>query len=405
VSSQTAMRETAGELAVANACPNCGTGQTSMFYQVRGVPVHDVLLMPSREAALTMQRGDIQLELCSSCGFVTNGAFDPKLLFYSEDCEETQGFSAIFREFQRQTIEWLIETYGIRGKRVVEVGCGKGEFLALLCSMGDNTGIGFDPAFVPARNPAAEPSRITFVPEFYSPLNAPAADVVCCVMTLEHIPQTLELVKTIRKSLDNRSDGLAFIQVPNFDYVLRDQAFWDIYYEHCSYFTKTSLRHLVELCGFDVISIEEVYSGQYLQVVAKPSEISSANAELPAAQRAEFRQKVDTFVSRVNSKISGWSDMLDDFYSLHKRMVLWGSGSKAVAFLSAMRDPASIEVVVDINPYRQNHHIPGSGHKIVAPDYLRENRPDLVIVMNPVYCGEIQNQLSEMGCRAGILSL
>src|SRR5450755_4403329 len=149
-------------------CPNCLDGSLRVFHDVRGVPVHSVLLMASRDIAMNYPKGDIKLGYCGNCGFVSNTAFNPAVHEYSTQYEETQGFSATFRAFHSRLAASLIEKYGLRGKTVVEIGCGKGEFLTLLCEMGENRGVGFDPAFVKERNPAPSDLRIEFVQDFYS---------------------------------------------------------------------------------------------------------------------------------------------------------------------------------------------------------------------------------------------
>jgi SAM-dependent methyltransferase len=169
-------------------CPACGGVRLTPFYEMSGAPAHSVLLMPTREAALAYPRGDIHLALCEDCGFITNTAFDPSLHEYSERYEETQGFSPTFGAFHRALAQRLIDRYDLRHKTILEIGCGKGEFLTMLCQMGDNRGVGFDPAYIPERNAAAD-DRITFIRDFYSEQYADyQADFVVCKMTLEHIP-------------------------------------------------------------------------------------------------------------------------------------------------------------------------------------------------------------------------
>ena len=106
-----------------------------VFYEVKDIPVHSVLLMPTREKALTYPRGNIELGLCSQCGFISNLAFDPSLHEYSSKYEETQGFSATFNAFHKSLASSLIEQFNLRNKIVIEIGCGKGEFLTMLCEM------------------------------------------------------------------------------------------------------------------------------------------------------------------------------------------------------------------------------------------------------------------------------
>ena len=131
------------------ACPACGRPSMRRFYDVRNVPVHSVLLMDTPEEAIGYPRGDIALGFCEGCGFIANLAFDPGMHEYSAKYEETQGFSSTFSAFHRGLASRLIEKHGLHGKDIIEIGCGKGEFLTMLCEMGNNRGVGFDPAYIP----------------------------------------------------------------------------------------------------------------------------------------------------------------------------------------------------------------------------------------------------------------
>jgi hypothetical protein len=77
--------------------------------------------------------------------------------------------------------------------------------------------------------------------------------------------------------------------------------------------------------------------------------------------------------------------------------VLWGAGSKGVAFLTTLDIRHEIEYAVDINPHKHGTFMAGTGQQIVAPEFLKGYRPDIVIVMNPIYCNEIQRELDRMG--------
>ena len=84
--------------------------------------------------------------------------------------------------------------------------------------------------------------------------------------------------------------------------------------------------------------------------------------------------------------------------------MLWGSGSKAVAFLSALGEAGNaIECLVDINPHRWARFVPGTGKEIVQPEFLSHCRPDLVVAMNPIYRQEIAADLKRVGCESSRL--
>jgi hypothetical protein len=76
--------------------------------------------------------------------------------------------------------------------------------------------------------------------------------------------------------------------------------------------------------------------------------------------------------------------------------VVWGGGSKGVTFLNMLKAQHQIEYVVDLNPRKQGKYVAGTGQKIVPPEFLWEYRPDIVIVMNPIYENEIRQMLNEL---------
>lgn len=387
-------------------CPNCLVGLLSTFHAVQNVPVHSVLLMPSQQVAMNYPKGDITLGYCANCGFVSNTAFNTAVHEYSTQYEETQGFSATFRKFHERLAASLIEKYDLHRKKIVEIGCGKGEFLTLLCQMGKNRGLGFDPAFVKERNPAPKDLGVEFIQDFYSEKYSDIqADFFCCKMTLEHIHETARFVRTIRQTIGANSQAVVFFQVPDLVRVLKDLAFWDIYYEHCSYFCAGSLSRVFREAGFKILQTWTDYDDQYLMIAAEPATEIAAASLLELESPALVRSLIDGFVLQQNKLVNDWKQRIAELGTAGKRTVVWGSGSKGVAFLTMLNLNSAIKYVVDINPYRQGKFMAGTGQQIVAPEFLREYKPDVAIAMNPVYQGEIQQRLAEMGLATSVLSV
>ena len=378
-------------------CPNCRSECCCHpFYEVLRVPTNSCLLVEDRARALDFPTGDIVLALCSRCGFIFNAAWDPARTVYSGQYEETQGFSPTFNTFNRAIAQELIDGYGIRGKTVLEIGCGKGEFLSLICKLGDNHGIGYDPSFVPARQRSEQ--NIRFVREFFTESTKEVApDLLCCKMTLEHIGQTYPFLVSVR-SVANREDSVIFFQVPDVTRILKEGAFWDIYYEHCSYFSATSLKHLFTQTGFAVERVWTGYDGQYLMIAAKPAEHIPDLITGGEDGVAGIIPLCGGFAAAAARSRATWLSRLRNWATAGQRTVLWGSGSKAVAFLTTLGVHDEIEHVVDINPYRVSKFLPCTGQRIVAPAFLREYRPDNVIIMNPVYVREIGQELARQRC-------
>lgn len=386
------------------ACPCCGKDGMREFYTFSKAPVHSVLLMPTKEEALQYPKGEVRLGFCEGCGFISNMAYDPAIQEYSARCEETQGFSETFNSFSQALAAELVERHSLRGKRIIEIGCGKGEFLSTLCELGESTGIGFDPAFAQGR--LSTRADVSFITDFYSDKYADIkADFIVCKMTLEHIGETGEFLSNVRRSLEGSPDTVLFFQVPDVTRILRELAFWDIYYEHCSYFSPGSLARLFRSKGFEVTSIRKDYGGQYIILEARPAAGPGNSGLLPEETDIEtIRGLVEYFTENIHHKIAMWQDRLREFERSGVKAVIWGSGSKGVAFLTTLA-AAGISCAVDINPYRKGTFMAGTGHEIVSPEYLIEHKPDAVILMNPVYTSEVERELRRIGVSAEMLTV
>ena len=370
----------------------------SIFYATDQVPVHSVLLLETRQEALQYSKGNIRLGFCDRCGFISNITFDASVHEYSSRYEATQGYSATFNAFHHRLATGLIDRYDLHGKTIVEIGCGQGEFLTLLCELGGNRGIGFDPAYVRDRSSVKLVEDVTFIADFYSEKYAAyAGDLICCKMTLEHIHQTADFVRTVRRAAGDKPERIIFFQVPNARYVFGEIAFWDVYYEHCSYFSLGSLARLFRRSGFNILNLWTDYEDQYLMLEAQPG--NGQNPPLPQEDDlGELRREVGHFQAQYPIKVAEWRRQFDDYKQNGRKTVLWGGGSKGVAFLTALDISLDeIEYVVDINPHKAGTFMAGTGQEIVMPAFLRDYRPDVVIVMNPVYCQDVQRSLNEMG--------
>ena len=387
-------------------CHNCGGQTISVFYEARDVPVHSCLMMLSQQEALRFPQGDIVLGFCEECGFISNVAFDPSAQDYSPIYEDQQCFSPTFNAFAQDLANRLIEKYNLHDKDILEIGCGKGDFLMMLCELGENRGVGIDPAYVKGRIHSKASDRVTFIQDYYSERYANYhGDLVCCRHTLEHIQDTAGFVSSVRRAIGNRLDTIVFFEVPDVTRVLRELVFWDIYYEHCSYFSPGSLARLFRSCKFEVIDLSRDFDDQYLLIEARPVSRTSGKVHELEESVEEIAKYVKYFFAHCREKLDQWKKRLQQIHADGRRAVVWGSGSKCVSFMATLGVKDEIEYVIDVNPYRHGKFLPGAGKKIMPPEFLRKYKPDVTVVMNPIYCDEIRQMLDDMGVTTEVISV
>ena len=174
---------------------------------------------------------------CDDCGFIFNATFDLGLVDYAATTEESQHFSGSFNRFAKDLVAEIASLYDLNGKRTLEIGCGKGDFLQELAHQTGTIGLGVDPGFIPERSPGTNGHAIAFQREYFDPLTINfAPDFVVCRHTLEHIPEVRKFVDEITEVVGGRMEVGIFFETPDVRRVLAEGAFWDIYFEHCSYF-------------------------------------------------------------------------------------------------------------------------------------------------------------------------
>jgi hypothetical protein len=402
-----------------NTHPVCPDSPTIPLIDMERVPVHCNVLWPTREAALGAPRGDIHLTYLPACGHTYNPAFDPSLMEYTQEYENSLHFSPRFQEYATALAEGLVEKYDLRDKDIVEIGAGKGDFLIMLCAMAGNRGWGYDPSYVP--EPGYVAPNVTFVQDFYTEKYLDQkADLIVCRHVLEHIPDPDAFIAQVRRAVGRReSPPVIFFEVPNALWTLQRGGIWDVIYEHCSYFSPASLAHLFRRHGFEVLAVNEVFGGQFLTIEARPvaddrqrttdrgqkdSVVRGPSSVVPHdTELAALAADARAFAAGYRAKRDAWRATLRDLAAAGKRGVIWGAGSKGVTFLNVLQAGGEIAAVVDINPRKQGKYVAGTGQQIVPPARLADLRPNFVILMNPNYREEIGGMLAEVEVSAEIL--
>ena len=374
------------------ACPLCAATAPPPFLVRPSVPVHQNLPATTAAEAQAAPRGRLEMVACEACGFVFNRAFDPALPRYGPGYDNAQGHSPAFAAHLDALARHLIEERGVRGAHIVEVGCGRGDFLARLVAWpgADNRGTGFDPAYDGPDE--ALGGRLRFERRLYGRDCAGyPADVVICRHVIEHIADPLSLLRTVRAALRHAPAARVFFETPDVGWILANAVIWDFFYEHCSLFSAGSLAGAFARAGFAPVEAHPVFDGQYLWLEARPDEapIPAGAGDIPA--RAAHHGATEPL------RLAAWRTRLATL-SAHGRVALWGAGAKGVTLANLVDpDAKNIDCVVDINPDKQGRFVPGTGHPIVPPSTLAARGVRHVVPMNPAYRHEIADLLRRPG--------
>lgn len=329
------------------------------------------------------------LRQCATCGLVFNATFDPNVIPYDANYENRQCFSKAFNAHLERLADSLVRDHRLRGKAILEVGCGKGDFLRLVCRRARSTGVGYDTSFEPGSS--KEPRGLAFHREYLGADSVPGTfAAVICRHVVEHVPGIGAFLRELRAIGLAANARVVFLETPRWEWIVEHRAFWDVFHEHCNYFPERTLAHLCRLAGFRVIRQRAVFGGQYQTLELEPNP-----RRVPPTRTLGIPS--NTSLGAFAGDVSRHRSALER--SIRTRAArrpwgLWGAGAKGVAMVNQLPKTRPA-LVVDSNPAKQGGVIPGSRIPIVAPEDPRLARLSFLLVANPNYLGEIQKTLRQ----------
>ncbi|MEM7426664.1 MAG: class I SAM-dependent methyltransferase [Pseudomonadota bacterium] len=366
------------------------------------LPLKVGVAYPSRDAARAAPRARLALTFCHSCGLTFNGAHDSSQNGFQPGYNAALHHSEIFRNFIDGVAERLVDRFDLRGKTVLEIGCGDGFFLTALARKGGNECIGIDPTLPSDRTFSPGNGGIRLISDCFGPAHdSLPADFICSLSVIEVIPPLAQFMVDLHR-LAKRSDASLYIETFNAWRAFETSEVWSVNCEQCNYFSLRSLRTLFSRHGFDICDADYCYEdGQYVFVEARAGQSARSAPEAHSALAAPT--VLLRFGDAFKAKSMLWSDRFEQYRNEDQRVVVWGAGGKGITFLNSVRHSDAVKFVVEINPDKQGKFVAGTGHAIVAPETLSDFRPHKVIITNPLYEAEIRSQASELGVDAEFL--
>ena len=316
--------------------------------------------------------GLVSLRRNSKNALIENAAFDPERIKYDTDYQNNQALSASFEAHMKSVLEILKGRYAA-GANVVEVGCGKGDFLELLQADGTFNVTGYDGAY--------EGDNSAIEKRFLNASDKLDADLVVLRHVLEHIQRPQDFLQLLATIFD-RAD--IYIEVPDFGWIDENQAFFDITYEHVNYFTSESLSNL-----FTTIEQQGLLFGDQYQYVIG----SFSNSNFAEFNRA-YDTESDWCALSFDAVFPNFETVISDLEKISEdtAIYIWGAATKGAMFchhLKRLRPVVfeRINAAVDINPMKANRFMPSVHLPILDVDALCEQSSgdELVVIMNPNY--------------------
>jgi 2-polyprenyl-3-methyl-5-hydroxy-6-metoxy-1,4-benzoquinol methylase len=310
---------------------------------------------------------------CSGCGVVQ---LINEPVFYYKEVIRSSSFSKEMINFRKKQFDKFINKYNLKAKKIIEIGCGKGEYLSIVSKF-DIKAYGLEYSLQSVeycRKKGLNVFRGFIDNSNYVIKNSPF-NAFYILSFLEHIPQPNIFLRGLYNNLTDEAIGI--IEVPNFNMILKEKLFSEFIRDHIFYFTKSTLSTTLAINGFDIIECKEIWHNYIISAIVKK------------------RKKLDIsdFCNFKNKLIKQIEDFLTKFKD--KKVAVWGAGHQAFTILSLIKTRKNIEYIIDSATFKQQKFSPATHIPIVSPDTLNSKPADAIIIMAGSYSDEIANILNK----------
>ena len=351
-----------------NKCMICGT-------ELRGTPLMELRNAPACAQDLPKTREassrcgiDLNLYQCSNCGLVQ---FDCEPVPYYRDVIRGGGFSETIQSLRKKQYSRLIERYNLYGRKIIEIGCGEGEFILPLKDFPVKAfGIEHRKELVLKAKARGLDVWEAFPESPETVIDNGPFDCFLMFQFLEHQPRPNDMLRCIKNNLTE--NGIGLITVPSFEYVISKNGFYELMRDHIAYYTKETFYFLMQANGFEVLEFE-IVNGNTISAVVRKRKMLSLK---------DFSDNLNVLTDRLK-------EFSKEQSSRGKKIAVWGASHQAFMILSVTGFGDNVEYIVDSADFKQDKYAPASNVPIVAPEHWFSNPVDCIVIIAPEYAKEI----------------
>ena len=324
--------------------------------------------IPSAEELEEEKGIDLQLCQCPSCGLVQ---FDCEPVSYYRDVIRAGGFSSTMEELRRSQYRHFIELCQLEGKKIIEIGCGQGEFLTVLREFPVQVfGIEHRKDLVIKAQNAGLNVWNDFTETAEQMIKGAPFDAFLSFNFLEHQPDPNTMLRCIYNNLS--VDGVGLVTVPSLDYIVSNDSFYELLHDHIANYSEDTLRFLLNRNGFIVIE-STIVNRDTISMIVKKRPILNIEGLKQGFKLLEKDIKV--YIERRQRE--------------GKLIAVWGASHQGFTMISTTGVGKQIEYIIDSAPFKQGRFAPASHVPIVAPDYFKVHPVDNILIIAPGYTDEI----------------
>ena len=324
--------------------------------------------------SVSLDKGiDLHVCQCSGCGLVQLNNYP---VSYYKEVIRASAFSEEMKKFRKKQFRNFVEEFNLKNKKVLEVGCGHGEYLSIMQQF-QVQAFGLEQSKEAVKFCVSQGLKVSngYIENTKYSIDHNPFDSFLILSFLEHLPNINSVLRGIYNNLVD--GGVGLIEVPNFNMILKQNLFSEFIRDHLFYFTTDTLKTTLRINGFDVINCSIIWHDYIISAVVK---------KVKKIQIKHFSQYQDQLKQEIENYI--------DCYK-KKKIAIWGASHQAFSIISLINLSNKVSYVIDSAVFKQNKYTPVSHIPIVSPEKLNTEPVDAIIIMAASYSDEVAKTLIE----------
>ncbi|HMU46076.1 MAG TPA: class I SAM-dependent methyltransferase [Chitinophagaceae bacterium] len=388
-------------------CRFCKTSLKHIFIDLVNSPASNSFL---REEQLNEPETFYPLKVfaCHNCFLVQVDEYKKSDAIFNSEYVYFSSYSRSWLQHAKNYTDMMIRRFGFNeSSKVVEIASNDGYLLQYFKEKGVPV-LGIEPTSNTAE--VAIKKGINTMTEFFGVRLAQQlsgkknikADLLLGNNVLAHVPDIVDFVKGMKLLL--AETGVITMEFPHLIQLIDNSQFDTIYHEHFSYLSLYTVKEIFNAEGLEIFDVDEILThGGSLRIYAKHKEdnsnVISRNVEkLLEAEISKGVTSLSYYSGFQQKALKVKMDLLTFLVTqkrVQKKVAAYGAAAKGNTLLNycGIKNDL-IEFVVDANPAKQDKWLPGSHIPVVREEYLRETKPDFVIILPWNLKDEITTQLS-----------
>jgi SAM-dependent methyltransferase len=361
-------------------CTVCESPNVEVVFRLEGAPRYSQKILTKEETQKGGGRVDVDLYGCKDCGMIQ---IDPKSMQqaddYWDDYLNSRAATELYVQYDRMLADNLAHRYKLKGKHAIEIGSGDGYFVAELAKRG---------VLMDAIEPSAKACEAakqygvnsihTYLDENIGNKVPRKYDGFVSKQVMDLLPDANTFLRDLGRILNPGAVGL--IDVPSWSKTVMDKRYYSVLPDRVGYYTASTLTTLLERNNYHVLEVfhgaEDEYVGAYAVYQGEKDGLMKSFKRDFSDFNSEFKKLI------ANYKASG------------KTLAGWGAGAKGVTvFAFTNVGPDTIKYVIDRDKNRWGGYMPASLIPVVAPDTLKSQPVDGMIITAAMFYKEIVRDL------------